>query len=262
MKTILTRNGARALSRSVVNGVAVSFLSFRIGSSFGFSPSVTASDVDKFVYEGDSSQIDVNFGVNPRGNGVNSTIFNVELTLDHTIGDFEIGNVMLFDQSGRGFAFGVRESAIPKFRSRRENLGSEIIIQFPIRILTEETPANVTTTVTRESSVPTVSSEQGLINTDSRLAEFPVYVVENFLGRGTPALLYASSQENIWWANPFFGNLNNLDFDTISGGRVGDGYQNPQGLIIFGGSFGDSRSNVTVLGGGSFSDDLSLNSEE
>lgn len=248
MKSILTHGGARALARSIVQQRPISFSKFRIGSSVGFTPSPRVEDVDKFVYEGSKSQINVTFGVN-------ENIANVELALDHTVGNFDIGNVLLYDQNDTPFVYGVRESVIPKIRSTQFSLGSEISIQMPVRILTDETPAVVSTLVQKESSLPVVADETGLVALNSTQSEFPAYIVENFRESGRPAILYASSTQDKWWANPFFEDLNNPDYASISGGRIGDAYSIPIGFTLFGGSYLDQREVINIRSGGSFDDE-------
>ena len=124
----------------------------------------------------------------------------------------------------------------------------------PIRVLTDEHPATVTTRIQKESSVPVVPTEQGLVNMSSLISEYPTYVSENFRNTGVPAILHASSETDRWFANPFFLDVNAPDFNVISGGRAGDRYTRPVGAVSFGGSFSDRRTIIRTRGGGSFGD--------
>lgn len=252
MKSILTNLGSRAFAQSIVLQRPISFSKFRIGSTIRFTPSPSATDVDRFVYEGPAQQISVSFGGN-------DGIVNIEILLDNTIGNFDVGNVMVFDQNENPFCFGVRDAIIPKFRASADNLGTELSLQLPVRILTDEFPATVYTNVQKESSVPVSPTEESLVLINSTLAEFPTYLIENFKGTGIPAILHAGTTENRWFANPFFHDVASPDFNVISGGRVGDRYTRPLGEVNFGGSFGDRRNIVGQISGGNFEDNRNIN---
>jgi hypothetical protein len=247
MQAILCHGGAVAFARSVVSRRPISFSKFRVGRTVGFTPSPRALDVDEFVYEGGASKISVNYGSN-------NFIVIIEMTLDSNVGDFEVGNIMVFDDTGVPFAFGVRSTMVPKIRTRGLTLGSEMNIQMPVRILTTETPANVDVLVTRESSLPVVETENAVVLSPANMAEYPVYMVENFKASGRPALLYARTEDNTWWANPYFEDVSGPDFLTISGGYVGDKYQIPVGSVLYGFEFQDGRTINETLHGGTFGD--------
>jgi hypothetical protein len=247
MQAILCLGGARAFARSIVTKRPITFGKFRVGRTVGFTPSAAATDVDEFVYEGNASKISVNYGSN-------NFIVVIEMTLDNNVGDFDVGNIMVFDSNGAPFAFGVRDTMVPKVRTRGTTLGSEMNIQLPIRLLTTETPANVDVLVTQESSLPVLATGEAIILTNANVSEYSVYLVENFKETGRPALLYADSERNMWWANSYFEDALGADFLTIFGGIVGDKYQIPVGRVLYGFEFGDGRVINEILNGGTFGD--------
>lgn len=253
IQTILTKQGAIAFTRAMVLGKPVVIKKFRIGSLAGFTPKPIDTDVADFVYEGSQSQIKMKFGSS-------TAIAIVELTLDHSVGDFDIGNIMLYDDRDQPFAFGVRGSSVPKVRSQRSVLGTEMNIQFPLRILTDETPANVSVSVVDQKSLPVVATEEAVTSSLASQAEFPVYLCENFKGTNRPAILYADPARDMWWANPFFIDLASGLYGVISGGNVGDLYQAPAGKVLYGGEFKDSRLVQLTRDGGSFSETRTVES--
>jgi len=251
IKTILTQQGAIAFTRALVLGKPISIPKFRIGSLAGFSPKPNDTDVADFVYEGNASQIKLKFGSW-------TAVAVIELTLDHSVGDFDIGNIMLYDNRDQPFAFGVRSTSVPKVRSQRSVLGTEMNIQFPLRILTDETPASVSVSVIDQKTLPVVAVETAVTGTLPSVAEFPVYLCENFKGTNRPAILYADAANDMWWANPFFIDMASGAYGVISGGVVGDLYTSPAGKVLYGGEYSDKRVVSLERDGGSFNQTRSV----
>lgn len=246
MKVQLLQDAQRALALSVVDQIPVGFSKFRIGKTVKFTPNFRASDVDGFVYEG-------------RGDAIRTymakegTAFIIEISLDHSIGNFDIGNVMVFDNqpTPKPFVYAVRDSAIPKVRTVENSIGTETKIQIAVPFLASDQPANVTVELIDFGTVPTVSTEAALTATQANQSPFPLYVVENFNETNMPALLYANAVTNQWFINPYFQDLANPARNVVSGGRAGDNYKVPVGKIAFGGEFGDNRI-PNVLGSENF----------
>lgn len=244
---ILLTEGTRAIVAMIVNQIPLKFAKFRVGSTVGFSPRITDTDVRGYVYEGGRDSI--SFYV-----GDNKEILIVEVTMNSSVGDFNIGNIMIFDSNGKPFAYGVRDTPIPKIKTTQTQQGSEIVVQMAVRFLSNEQSSAVQVFVENESAIPVVDTETGLIAVDPSEAEFPVYIVANYNNLNVPALMYADADNDQWWVNIGFQPYQEGYFTQLSGGRVGDKYSRPAGKTYFGGYFSPLNSTGKKYSGGVFGD--------
>jgi len=249
-EAILLTEGTKAIMAMIVNQVPLRFTKFRIGSTVSYTPRITDTDVRGYVYEGGADAMRWFLGENPE-------ILVIELTLNSSIGDFNVGNIMAFDQNGKPFAAGVRTTPLPKIKTTTTQQGSELILQFAVRILSNEKASSLQVLVENSAAHPVVDTEDGLVGSPPGDAEFPLYVVQNFNGLNTPALLYADADNDTWWVNNMFQAYHEGYFTTLSGGRVGDKYSRPAGKLYFGGYFNKLDTSGGTLNGGTFGDNAS-----
>jgi len=246
---ILLSEGTKAMVASIVSNQAVSFSKFRIGSSVNYTPDINAVDVENYVYEGDRRSMRWYLADNPE-------ILVIELTIKSSAGDFDVGNVMVFDNNNMPFCYGVRLTPIPKLRTTSTQVGSELIITMAVRILSNTRSSAVTVYLEEKAVIPVVATAEELLATEPDDAGFPVYVAENFKETNIPALVYADESQDEWWVNRFFMPYRFGRFNVISGGYVGDTYSRPFGALRNGGEFGEVKPDEEmIIDGGTFGDE-------
>ena len=177
MRTVITDAGISACIRAGMQGPLVKVSSVKIGSSI-INPDASMSDVTNEVWAGDSSFIQYQI--------MDERTFLFKITLDESIGDFDIGNIGLFLDDGTMFAISTLISPERKIANNTPTIGNRKIIEIPIVLAGISGVLDVTLLVPDECSLPFVQTEETL--PDYQLAPYSVYLVNYHTGLKCAAL--------------------------------------------------------------------------
>lgn len=186
------------------------------------------TDVVDFEYEG-------NIGLPGQGYIAATKISDNEvrfvLVLNETVGDFEIGNVMLYDDSGSGFIFGSLPTGITvqKYKTVGTNPGNRVVINLTVAAtnLAQINTLNILASCCE--CIPSVPTQVDLPLPGS--TPYDVYIVQNHTEIMRPFIAFRHFETNTWHGLPFSQSVESLDFGVMDGGTVGDIYQ--KGAIVY-----------------------------
>lgn len=182
-RTVITDAGITACINAGLQGPLVKVTSVKVGSSI-INPSSTMTDVTSVVWEGDSSFIQYQL--------VDERTFLFKVTLDESIGDFNIGNIGLFLEDGTLFTISTLISPETKIANNATTkpavIGNRKSFEIPISLagISGAIDINPTIIIPDESSIPFLQTEEGLPNYQT--ASFSAYSIIYHTGFKTAAI--------------------------------------------------------------------------
>lgn len=185
MKTVITNAGIEALLNAGMNGPQIKVTRVEVGSSI-ISPTPDMSTFTDTVWEGDSEYIQYQV--------VDQKTFMFKVTLDESIGDFEVGNVRLILEDGTVFTVSALQKQRMKLANNPPQVGDRQIFVIPIVLSGVSGLVDVTVIVPDEASLPFVQTEQDL--PQPNLSAYSVYEVMYHTTLRTSVL--ALRTENSW----------------------------------------------------------------
>lgn len=177
MKTIITDAGINAALNAGLNGPKIAVTSVRVGSSI-ISPTADMTNVTNEVWRGDSSYIQYQI--------MDERTFLFKVTLDESIGDFDIGNIGLFLEDGTMFCVSTLIGVEKKIKNDGTTVGNRKIFEIPIVLSGLSGLININVIVPDEASIPFVADETSL--PDPALAPYSVYEVTYHTALRSPCL--------------------------------------------------------------------------
>ena len=256
-QTLITSGGLSAAARSGLYGPQINITSVKIGSNI-ITPTVDMTDVSGLVWEGDTSFIKYQI--------LNESTVLFKITLSETVGDFNIGNIGLFLDSGELFAIVALPAVSIKTKTvLPEVVGNRRIFNIPIVLSGIADIVNLSILIADEASIPVVTNESQL--PDPLVAPYSAYSVLMQTSFGTPAV--ALRVDSNWWFLP--AQLSEGEgyqfaassFDTVDPPLVGDCvrldknsslFKKADGTNITDGYLGIRGKNNTVIVDGKYTD--------
>lgn len=121
----VTNAGIQAAALAQSGGPKITITSFKVGSAYGYSPSVTSTALTgTILYSGSPS----NYAVNSE----NEVIYT--LLMNELIGDFNFGEIGLYLEDGTLFAIGTYNTPQPKLHTTGQQVGNIVSIQAKIKL--------------------------------------------------------------------------------------------------------------------------------
>lgn len=189
--SVITLAGLAAAARAGQYGPKIEVTKVKIGSSI-ITSSINSNmtDVTNSVWEGGTDVI--------RYQVVSDTVVMFKITLDESVGNFDIGNIGLFLSDGTMFTI----TALPKVSYKQKTEGSTVgnrrIFNIPVILSGIAEITNLSILIADEANVPQVNTEQDL--PDPISAPFSVYEVLYHTDFGCPVL--AIRVDSNWWYIP------------------------------------------------------------
>lgn len=166
MRSVVTDQGITSAIQAGISGPLVKVSHVKVGSSLVI-PDSTMTDVPNIVWEGDSSYIQYQL--------VDERTFLFKVTLDESIGDFDIGCIGLFLEDGTMFTISTLIGIEKKIANNAPTVGNRKIFEIPIVLAGISGVLDVTLLVPDECSIPFVQTEASLPN--YQVAPFSVYEI-------------------------------------------------------------------------------------
>lgn len=177
MKTVITDAGINAAINAGLNGPKISVTKVKIGSTI-LNPTSDMTDVANEVWSGNVSYIQYQI--------MDERTFLFKITLDESIGDFDIGNIGLFLEDGTMFCISTLLGIEKKIKNNTPVVGNRKTFEIPIVLSGLSGLINLNLLVPDECSLPFVQTEESL--PDPTLAPFSVYEVIYQTELKSPAL--------------------------------------------------------------------------
>lgn len=188
--SVITKAGTQAIMSAGTSGPLIDITGFRIGARSAAQGAVADkndTDVDDFVYSGDSTAI--SYQVLPDSE---SCMF--QIVLDESVGDFTVGQIGLM-AGNTLFSKSVLFRTENKWKSELPGrYGNTITFNIILTISDVESCINLTILRSLYASLPQVETENDLPLAATSL--YNTYVVRNHTKTGTEAL--ASKRNNQW----------------------------------------------------------------
>lgn len=214
--TAITKLGLRQAALAGMYGPQITITGVKIGSNL-ITATSDMTDVSGKVWEGGTDYI--------RYQVLNDSTVLFKVTLSEDIGDFNIGNIGLYLDSGDLFAI----VALPAISEKVKNnppdvVGNRRIFNIPIVLSGIATITNLSVLIADEASIPVVANETYL--PDPLVAPYSAYSVLQHTSFGSPVL--ALRADSNWWFIPSqlsAGSgyqFSSANFDTQDPPAVGD----------------------------------------
>ena len=166
MKTVITDAGLSAAIQAGLGGPKINVTSVKIGSSI-INPTSDMTDVVNEVWAGDTKRI--------RYQIQDQRTFTFVVSLDESIGDFDIGNIGLFLEDGTLFCITTMVGVEKKIANNPPQVGNRITLAVPIVLTGISGLIDLTIMVPDESSIPFLQDESGL--PPANVAPYSVYEI-------------------------------------------------------------------------------------
>lgn len=166
MKTVITDQGISAAIQAGLGGPKINVTSVKIGSSI-INPTSDMTDVVNEVWSGDVKKI--------RYQIQDQRTFTFVVSLDESIGDFDIGNIGLFLEDGTLFCITTMIGTEKKIANNPPQVGNRITLAVPIVLTGISGLIDLTIMVPDESSIPFLQDESGL--PPANVAPYSVYEI-------------------------------------------------------------------------------------
>lgn len=189
-QTLISQVGLSAAARAGLYGPQISITKVKIGKDL-ITPTTAMTDVSGVVWEGDTSFIKYQV--------LNESSVLFKITLDENVGDFDVGNIGLFLESGELFAIVALPSVSKKIKNNLPDVvGNRRIYNIPIVLSGIANIVNLSILVADEASIPVVANETLL--PDPLIAPYSAYSVLMHSKFGTPVI--ALRVDSNWWFIP------------------------------------------------------------
>ena len=240
--TLVLMSGIQAETNAQANLEYVRISSFKIGDEAnGVLDEKDTAINGNLVYEGGSGEITVSV--------VSKDTIQFHITLEPGVGEFNIGNIVLFTSEGVAYSKTVlpRQIYKHKYSPPEYILGSRISFVIAITRANIEEKISPQITTIDNANVPSVADHTLLDEVNSVI--YNVYNVQNHLQTGTPVLASSRSSDSSWFASPLMKYINDGFFNNFDGGTDGD--RHVELLINFGGNYliMDTGFQSTISGG-------------
>lgn len=244
----LLNSAIPAIINSLLLGNTLQIASFSIGDAYGYTLNPNATQVgilNSVQFTGGTSYI----STSTSGNSVSYVI-----SLDNTLGNFTIGNVMLFLSYEGGtvpFIQTIFPSQVLKVAQSGSVVGNYIVIKLTADLGSSAVAATYTVEISdaNVSILPNVNTELSLPNPSSSV--FQQYIIDSVTTTDRPAIAMRRTLDNTWYGNGLIQRIADSRFGCIYGGIIGDGYQDFNGIDIWGGYFNTpSVDFTTTIDGG------------
>lgn len=231
---VLLESGLRAITNSLTSGMPVSISRMELGSSANVEvPSNMTGAIPVALYNSTSNSIQIE-----QEHGV--ATFNI--ALGEEIGDFFIGNVVLFvvdPVSGLEEPFACLMFPEPVMKTASEanggavgETGNYLLVKLAIYLSTYQATATIELSPSVIASLPSIRSIDNL--SEPALTAYPHQILLNTPETGRPSLLVGRGGDNQWWGFPISWAVSDYRFGTISGGYQGDAYINDRDYFFCG----------------------------
>ena len=214
--TAITKLGLRQAALAGMYGPQITITGVKIGSNL-ITASSDMTDVSGKVWEGGTDYI--------RYQVLNDSTVLFKITLTEDIGDFNIGNIGLYLDSGDLFAIVALPAVSEKIKNNPPDVvGNRRIFNIPIVLSGIATITNLSVLIADEASIPVVANETYL--PEPLVAPYSVYSVLQHTGFGAPVL--AIRVDSNWWFVPAQLSVgsgyqfSSANFDTQDPPAVGD----------------------------------------
>lgn len=258
--TVITKTGLAAAARAGMYGPEIRITGVKIGNNL-ITPNSSMTDVSGLVWSGGPESILYQVA--------NESTVIFKITLDQTVGDFDIGNIGLYLESGELFCItGLPAKSFKQKQALPEAAGNRRVFNIPIVLSGIATITDLSILIADEANVPTVNTELQL--PDPLTAPYSVYEVLNHTQFGVPVL--ALRVDSNWWFVPsqLAGGqgyqFSSEDFDLIDPPLVGDAVRyNPEtrlfekanGFLIENGYIGFRGENNSIITTGIYKNQFS-----
>lgn len=233
MRVQLLDAGKNALALALASGGKLRVTEFRVGRAANFAPTGVGANVTPNVaFTGDASMI--NTGV------VNSDQIRYVVTIPEQYGPFDVGNIMLFLDDGKGgkvpFLWGVNAVPIPKYKNDPpRSIGNRATFTLTAKYTNISEAVNLQVVAPQYSSVINYPDEEGLA--PASMTGFNQAIIQNHTSIGRPLLAIRREVDNAWFMTSLTQRLDDPNFGQIDGGEIGDGYLPYQGEFSAGGFY-------------------------
>lgn len=239
--TVLLDEGNTALVNAKGNNTLVKLDSWKIGDFAGFSLDRTANDVlGNVVATGSNAEISVTI--------VSSDTLRFMLTLDEDAGNYNVGNIMLFDDGGNAIMWMVLESSVSK---EANNLPAQVGNRLAFNMsLTYNNVSNlINTSILQQNlaNIPIVSDDGSLPIASG--AAYDLYLLQNHRNLASPTLAFRRNSDDKWFGLPYVDYINDAEFGILDGGVDGTGSVRNQDYVRAGGYLHDQQFTDTIDGG-------------
>ena len=189
MRVQITNYGVQQM---VATGEPLEITKYVLGSEAGYTPKMDATGIlGDEVYSGSPTEIEI----------VNANVYKYQIGLDYNVGNFNFGEIALYDSTDTCVAVGVSESTISKLKTSSNSGGNSVVLGVYMSMAAKNYAMWIDTLASdNQYSVPILETVDNLSTTADAYPNF--YIVKGASPTQSSILAY-TSKDGLWYFDAY-----------------------------------------------------------
>lgn len=189
MKVQITNVGIQQMAET---GEPLNIVKYVLGSDYGYTPTQDATGIKgEEVYTSSPTEIEV----------INANVYKYQIGLDYNVGNFNFGEVALYDDKDNCVAVGVSEDIISKLKTSGSSGGNSVILGVYMSMAAKNYAMWIDALASdNQYSVPILESVDNLSTTADAYPNF--YIVRGASSQQSSILAY-TSKDGLWYFDAY-----------------------------------------------------------
>ena len=189
MKVQITNIGIQQMAET---GEPLNIVKYVLGSDYGYTPAQDATSIKgSEVYTSSPTEIEI----------INANVYKYQIGLDYNVGNFNFGEVALYDDKDNCVAIGVSEDVISKLKTSGSSGGNSVILGIYLSMAAKNYAMWIDALASdNQYSVPILESVDNLTTTADAYPNF--YIIKGASPQQTSILAY-TSKDGLWYFDAY-----------------------------------------------------------
>lgn len=189
MKVQITDIGIQQMAKT---GEPLNIVKYVLGSDYGYTPTQDATGIKgEEVYTSSPTEIEI----------INANVYKYQIGLDYNVGNFNFGEVALYDDKDNCVAIGVSEDVISKLKTSGSSGGNSVILGIYLSMAAKNYAMWIDALASdNQYSVPILESVDNLTTTADAYPNF--YIIKGASPQQTSILAY-TSKDGLWYFDAY-----------------------------------------------------------
>lgn len=189
MRVQITNYGVQKMAST---GEPLEITKYVLGSEAGYTPMMDATGIQGTeVYSGSPTEIEI----------VNANVYKYQIGLDYNVGNFNFGEVALYDSTGACVAVGVSESIISKLKTSGSSGGNSVVLGVYMSMAAKNYAMWIDALASNNQySVPILETVDNLGTTADAYPNF--YIIRGASSAQSSVLAY-TSKDGLWYFDAY-----------------------------------------------------------
>jgi hypothetical protein len=215
--------GKDKLAASLDDPVAPKIIlnSFQVGEDIGFTPNLSMGAPEPLaIYTGGADKMAAWY--------VSPYFLAIRIFLPHAVGPFDVGNIMIFDDTGTPIVGGIARTVYKKYITISDmRAGNHLVLTLGLRSASQRDLSSSILLDNVGDALATISSvETELLLKPAPSSRIGIANIDAHTNDGKPVAAYkipSATGPDIWMGMALY-DIAEVASNTVSGGTMGDGY--------------------------------------